>query len=128
MAHNTPEGLKYTEEHEWVKKVEDYLMIGITDFAQSSLGDIVFAELPEAGSEINKGDSFGVVESIKSVSDLYLPISGVVVEKNSEIEEQPELLNQDPYENWLIKIKPNEMNDFDSLLTAEAYLKICSES
>jgi len=128
MSHNAPEELKYTEDHEWIKQESDIAIVGITDFAQSSLGDIVFTELPEVGTVVKKGDAFGVVESIKSVSDLYSPINGIVTEKNSTLESQPELINQDPYENWLIKIKPNDESEFNNLLTAADYQKICSEN
>ncbi len=128
MANNIPEGLKYTKDHEWIKTENDTAIVGITDFAQSSLGDIVFTELPEAGTEVKKGDSFGVVESIKSVSDLYSPIDGTIIESNALLESAPELINQGPYENWLIKIKPNDLNDLNHLLTASEYQKFCSES
>lgn len=122
-----PSELKYTEEHEWAKKDGDCIIIGITDFAQSSLGDIVFVELPEVGKSLEKASSFGVVESIKSVSDLYCPISGEVSEVNQAIIDGPELLNQDPYENWMIKIKPKNMQDLESLMSSSEYQKICEE-
>ena len=94
MSYEVPENLKYTSDHEWADETEGVVTVGITDFAQSSLGDIVFVELPEIGTTISKGDSFGVVESIKSVSDLYAPVSGEVVESNNELDGQPDLLNQ----------------------------------
>ena len=121
MSTNIPASLKYTVEHEWIDVQGDHAIIGITDFAQSSLGDVVFVEIPESGKTINANDAFGVVESIKSVSDLYAPISGVVVEKNSEVEQKPELLNQDSYKNWLIKIKLTNPAELYTLLSADQY-------
>jgi len=128
MAHKIPAELKYTKDHEWTKIVDDQVIIGITDFAQSSLGDIVFTELPGPGIKIIKGEAFGVVESIKSVSDLYSPLDGVIIEKNDELESQPELINQDPYTNWLLKIKPNNLDDLDELLSDKDYQEHCKDS
>lgn len=119
------EGLMYTEEHEWISIEDNIATIGITDFAQSSLGDIVFVELPEEGELIEAGSSFGVVESIKSVSDLYGPVSGKVVEKNATAEEAPEILNEDAFENWLIKIEISENPNLDSLMDSKAYEEYC---
>ncbi len=119
------EGLKYTEDHEWISLEGDTATIGITDFAQSSLGDIVFVELPEEGESLEATNSFGVVESIKSVSDLYTPITGEVLEKNSMVEESPELLNEDAYAGWLIKVKLNNKAELDSLMDSEAYKEYC---
>ena len=127
MSYNVPENLGYTEEHEWTSNSGEDLTVGITDFAQSSLGDIVFVELPEIGKEIAKGESFGVVESIKSVSDLYAPVSGIITEVNSELEAQPDLLNKEPYKNWIIKVKPSNPSQVDSLLTKSDYEKLQSE-
>ena len=127
MSYNVPENLGYTEEHEWTSNSGEDLTVGITDFAQSSLGDIVFVELPETGKEIAKGESFGVVESIKSVSDLYAPVSGTITEVNSELEAQPDLLNKEPYQNWIIKVKPSNPSEVDSLLTKSDYEKLQSE-
>jgi len=119
---NIPSNLKYTAEHEWVDASNPNLIIvGITDFAQSSLGDIVFVELPNVNSKIEKDKPFGVVESIKSVSDLYAPITGEVVEKNSQLESNPENINQNPYSHWLIKIKPTKNDELNSLLSPEQY-------
>ena len=126
MSYNVPENHHYTEEHEWTNHSDESVSVGITDFAQSSLGDIVFVELPEVGTEINKGDSFGVVESIKSVSDLYAPLSGTVTEVNSSLESEPDLLNKEPYQNWIIKIKLSNLSEVDSLLTKADYEKIQS--
>ena len=122
MSYNTPEELKYTKDHEWTSVDSDGIAtIGITDFAQQSLGDIVFVELPELNSEITKEESFGVVESIKSVSDLYAPLSGEVVEVNSELQDSPELLNEDPYANWILKVKISNQTECDTLLSKNDY-------
>jgi len=121
MATNIPANLKYTKEHEWTLIEGDTVTIGITDFAQSALGDIVFLEVPEVGSEINTGSTFGVVESIKSVSDLYAPVSGEVIAKNSEVEGSPEKINQDAYGSWLIKVKVKNSAELKDLLSAEQY-------
>ena len=102
----TPNNLKYSEDHEWVKVDGDTVTIGITEFAQSELGDIVFVELPDEGDEIEKGEDFGSVESVKTVSELYAPVSGEVIEINEELEDSPELVNESPYEEaWMLKIK-----------------------
>lgn len=119
------DGYLYTEEHEWLLVEGNSATIGITDFAQSSLGDIVFVELPEEGEELEAGNSFGVVESIKSVSDLYTPISGKVLEKNSTVEETPENLNEDPYGGWLVKIELADQDQLNSLMDAQAYTEFC---
>lgn len=118
---NIPTNLKYTAEHEWANINGDIATIGITDFAQSSLGDIVFMELPEAGKKLNKGQTFGVVESIKSVSDLYSPLTGEIVEVNSNLPNNPEKCNQNPYESWLIKLKISNSSELNSLMNAEQY-------
>lgn len=119
---NLPKDLLYSEEHEWVKKEGDKVRIGITDFAQSELGDIVFVELPEVGDEIEADDSFGSVESVKTVSELYAPLSGTVVEVNEELEDSPEFVNESPYENaWMIVIEPSDTSEFDDLLSDEGY-------
>lgn len=119
---NVPSNLKYTKEHEWAKLEGDILTVGITDFAQSSLGDVVFVELPAVGKELKNGQAFGVVESIKSVSDLYSPVDGVVVESNADLPNSPETCNQSPYDNaWMIKIKMKNPSDFNSLLSADEY-------
>lgn len=119
------EGLKYTEDHEWISIEENIATIGITDFAQSSLGDIVFVELPDAGEELEATNSFGVVESIKSVSDLYTPLSGKIIEKNSTVEDGPESLNEDAYGAWLVKIEMTDTSQVDSLLDSNAYSEYC---
>lgn len=123
-----PENLKYTEEHEWVLVEGNTAQIGITDFAQSSLGDIVFVELPDEETELSKDSSFGVVESIKSVSDLYIPVDGKVIEKNTELEDSPEKINEDAYTSWLIKIELNDASQIESLMNAEEYKSFCEDN
>lgn len=124
---NTPENLKYTKDHEWALIEGENITVGITDFAQNSLGDIVFVELPEVGTVLETNQAFGVVESIKSVSDLYSPIAGVVVERNEGLEESPEAINANPYDSWFIKLKPNDINEYQGLLSSEDYQKRCQE-
>lgn len=117
-----PKDLLYSEEHEWVKKEGEQVRIGITDFAQSELGDIVFVELPEVGDEVEADESFGSVESVKTVSELYAPISGKVVEINEELEDSPEFVNESPYEKaWMIVVEPSDTSEFDDLLSDEGY-------
>ena len=128
MTTNIPGNLKYTKEHEWALVEGDVVSIGITDFAQSALGDIVFLEVPAVGSELKVGTTFGVVESIKSVSDLYSPVSGEVIAKNSEVESSPEKINQDTYGSWLIKVKVKNTADLNNLLTAQQYQEFCNTS
>ena len=118
----TPNNLKYSEDHEWVKVDGDTVTIGITEFAQSELGDIVFVELPDEGDEIEKGEDFGSVESVKTVSELYAPVSGEVIEINEELEDSPELVNESPYEEaWMLKIKLSDASQLDELMDAAAY-------
>lgn len=128
MATNIPANLKYTKEHEWTLIEGDTVTVGITDFAQSALGDIVFVEVPELGSDLKLGSTFGVVESIKSVSDLYAPVSGEVIAKNTDVEGSPEKINQDAYGSWLIKVKIKDISEINNLLTAEQYQEFCSTS
>ncbi len=128
MSTNIPGNLKYTKEHEWALVEGDTVTVGITDFAQSALGDIVFLEVPEVGSELKNGSTFGVVESIKSVSDLYAPVSGEVIARNTDLEGSPERINQDAYGSWLIKVKVKDKNDLANLLTAEQYQEFCNTS
>ncbi len=119
---NFPEELKYTKEHEWVRVKGNTVTVGITDWAQDQLGDIVFVELPEEGENVEKGDTFGVVESTKSVSDLYLPVSGAVVEVNDPLLDAPETINDDCYgEGWMIRIEMSDKTDLDDLMTSEEY-------
>lgn len=119
---NLPTDLLYSEEHEWVRREGSDVRIGITDFAQSELGDIVFVELPEVGDELTAGEPFGSVESVKTVSELYAPISGKVVEVNEELEDSPEFVNDSPYEQaWMIVVEPSDDAELDNLLSAEQY-------
>ncbi|AYU99112.1 Glycine cleavage system H protein [Staphylococcus aureus] len=119
-----PNELKYSKEHEWVKVEGNVATIGITEYAQSELGDIVFVELPETDDEINEGDTFGSVESVKTVSELYAPISGKVVEVNEELEDSPEFVNESPYEKaWMVKVEISDESQIEALLTAEKYSK-----
>lgn len=127
MSHNIPQELKYTKDHEWAILEGDIVSIGITDFAQSALGDIVFVELPEVDSELSPEDSFGVVESIKSVSDLYAPVSGTVVEVNSDLEETPEACNENPYGSWMIKLKVPSADEFNALMSPADYKELCDK-
>jgi len=117
-----PNDLKYTKEHEWARVEGDVAVIGITDFAQSELGDIVFVELPEVGRRLSAGESFGVAESVKTVSDLYSPASGEVVEVNTELDSRPELVNSSPYgDGWIVKIRLSDSKEIDGLLSAADY-------
>jgi glycine cleavage system H protein len=117
-----PADLRYTKEHEWAKREGDLIVVGITDHAQSQLGDVVFLELPEKGRTLKSGDTFGVVESVKAVSDLYAPLAGEVAEANAAIVNTPEGVNSDPYgAAWLIKVRPSKSTDYDALLDAKAY-------
>ena len=125
---NTPAEFKYSKEHEWVKEEDGKYRIGITYFAQSELGDIVFVELPEVGDETTAGEPFGSVESVKTVSELYAPISGKVVEVNEELEDSPEFVNESPYEQaWMIVVEPSEASELDTLMSAEDYDKMTNE-
>ena len=117
-----PAECKYTKEHEWIRIEGDLAEIGITDYAQDSLGDIVFLELPEKGTDVEREDSFGVVESVKAVSDLYAPLSGTIEETNEPLADTPELINEHPYsDGWIIKIKINDPSELDNLMDAKAY-------
>lgn len=123
-----PNELKYSKEHEWVKVEGNVATIGITEYAQSELGDIVFVELPETDDEINEGDTFGSVESVKTVSELYAPISGKVVEVNEELEDSPEFVNESPYEKvWMVKVEISDESQLEALLTAEKYSEMIGE-
>jgi len=123
-----PEELKYTEEHEWVMVEEELAVIGVSDFAQDALGDVVFVELPEVGAVLEAGKAFGVVESVKAVSDIYAPISGTVEEINEDLLDSPEIINTSPYEDgWMIKIRMADAADADALMTADAYQTLIAE-
>ncbi len=125
---NFPTNVKYTSEHEWIRMEGDEAYVGITDYAQDQLGDIVFVDITTEGETLGKGEVFGTIEVVKTVSDLFLPIGGEVLEVNPELEEYPELVNQDPYgEGWLVKIKPVDMAELDDLLDVEAYKQIINE-
>ncbi|AEV20665.1 glycine cleavage system protein GcvH [Geobacillus sp. G4] len=125
---NTPKELRYTKEHEWVRVEGENVRIGITDYAQSELGDIVFVELPEVGAEVTANEPFGSVESVKTVSELYAPISGTVVEVNEALNDHPEYVNESPYDKaWMIVVKPNDLSEIDNLLTAEQYEAMINE-
>ena len=115
------EGLKYSETHEWVKVEGDIATVGVTDFAQSEMGDITYVDMPEIDDEVSKDEEFGALESVKASSDLVCPVSGTVVENNAALEDAPELINQDPYENWIIKVKMSDPSELDALMDAAAY-------
>ena len=119
---NTPDHLLYTKEHEWADFKENEIIIGITDYAQGQLGDIIFIEFPEVGQELNAGDTFGEVEAVKTVSELYVPVSGTIIEINEKLEDSADLVNTDPYgDGWLIKIKPTNVNEKDHLMNFSSY-------
>ena len=119
---NIPANLKYTSEHEWIRQEGDIAYVGITDYAQEQLGDIVFVDIQTEGETLAAGDTFGTIEVVKTISDLFLPVGGEVLEQNESLADQPELVNKDPYgEGWLIKIKPAADADYDALLDAEGY-------
>ncbi|HIS11060.1 MAG TPA: glycine cleavage system protein GcvH [Candidatus Avibacteroides excrementipullorum] len=119
---NYPENLKYTNEHEWIRLEGDVAYVGITEYAQEQLGDIVFIDINCEGETLAKGEVFGTIEVVKTVSDLFLPVGGEVLEKNAELDDDPSLVNSDPYgKGWLVKIRPTDMSEIDSLLDAAAY-------
>ena len=119
---NVPAELKYTKEHEWIRVESEEAFIGITDYAQSQLGDIVFVEVETEGDSLEAGDTFGTIEAVKTVSDLYMPVAGEVIEFNAALEDQPDLVNKDPYgEGWIIKVKIDYEAQLDGLLSADAY-------
>ncbi len=125
---SNPQGLKYTKEHEWVKVEGDRAVIGITDHAQSLLGDVVFVELPEAGAEFGAHDSLGTIESVKAVSDVYSPVSGKVVEVNKALEDSPDAVNRDAFgEGWIVVLEISAPAELDGLLTAEEYEQFLAE-
>jgi glycine cleavage system H protein len=123
-----PEDLRYTEQHEWVRAEGDLVRVGITDFAQDALGDVVYVDVPEVGTEVQGGQPFGEVESTKSVSDVYAPISGTVVERNGGLADAPETVNTDPYGNgWMIVVRPKDPAAIDQLMSADAYRTLVEE-
>jgi glycine cleavage system H protein len=120
-----PENLKYTKDHEWIRVEGDFGWIGITDYAQGELGDVVYVELPKVGTKIVQGRSFGTIEAVKAVSDLYAPVAGEIVELNKTVQDSPEVVNKDPYsEGWMVKVRIANKNDLIALLNAEAYQKL----
>lgn len=121
---NVPAELKYTKSHEWVKEEDGLYVIGLTDFAQEALGDIVFINMPEEGDDVASGESFADVESVKAVSDVFSPVSGTVAEVNEGLIDEPALINQEPYEQWLIKVK--DVSDTEELMDAAAYEEFCA--
>jgi glycine cleavage system H protein len=120
--------VQYQKSHEWAKKEGDLIVVGISDYAQDSLGDVVFVELPELGAEFSQGDAFGVVESVKAASDVFVPVGGEIAEVNSELEDNPEIINEDPFgKGWIIKIKAADESELESLMDAAAYESYTSE-
>lgn len=120
-----PQNLKYTNEHEWIRVEGDIAYVGITGYAQEQLGDIVFVDIPTVGETLEADEVFGTIEVVKTISDLFLPVAGEVMEQNEALEENPELVNKDPYgEGWLIKMKPADLTAVEDLLSAEAYKKV----
>lgn len=118
------ESLRYSETHEWVKVEGDIAIVGVTDFAQSEMGDITYVDMPDVDDEVVKDEEFGALESVKASSDLISPVSGVVVENNEALEDAPELVNQDPYKNWIIKVKMSDPEELNDLISAEEYTKL----
>ncbi len=122
MSNDTPSDCRYTSDHEWTRDDGDVVRMGITHFAQDQLGDVVYVDLPAAGAEVDAGQAFGEVESTKSVSDLFAPISGVIRERNELLEERPELINEDPYgEGWMVTIEPRDRGELEGLMDVDAY-------
>lgn len=122
---NFPNDVKYTKEHEWIRLEGDVAYVGITDYAQEQLGDIVFVDIPTVGETLAADEVFGTIEVVKTISDLFLPVAGEVMEQNETLEENPELVNKDPYgEGWLIKMKPANLKDVEDLLDAEGYKEV----
>ena len=122
----TLEGLYYSESHEWVKVEGNVAIIGITDFAQHAMGDLSYVDMPEVDDELEKGEEFGAVESVKAASDLYSSVSGTVIEINEELEDAPELLNQDAFANWIIKVEMSDPSELEALMDAAAYEAMCA--
>ncbi len=122
---NIPADLKYTEDHEWVRVEGDTATVGVTDFAQGELGDVVFVEIETEGEELDKGETFGTVEAVKTVSDLFMPVGGEVAEVNEELADEPELVNKDPYgKGWMVKIKVADSSELGDLMSADDYEKM----
>lgn len=121
------EGLKYAESHEWVKLEDGVAVIGVTDYAQAEMGDITYIDLPDVDDEFEAGEEFGALESVKASSDLFCPVSGKVVEVNTALEDSPELVNKDAFENWIIKVEMSDMSEYDGLMDSEAYTQFVGE-
>jgi len=122
---NLPDDLRYATDHEWIRLEGDKVKIGIDDYAQDQLGDIVFVELPEVGATLSKGEEFGTVESVKAVSELFMPIGGEILAINAALEDTPEHVNNNPYnEGWMIEVKPSDVSEMDALMDKDAYLKL----
>jgi glycine cleavage system H protein len=121
------EGLYYSESHEYVKVEGEYGYVGISDYAQHALGNVVYVDMPDVDDEVEAGSEFGAVESVKAASDLIAPVSGVVIAVNEKLDDQPELINQDPYENWIIKVELSDKTELDSLMEADAYEAFCEK-
>ena len=121
------EGLYYSESHEYIRVEGDYGFIGITDYAQNALGNVVYVDMPEVDDDVEAGEEFGAVESVKAASDLISPVSGTVVEVNEDLDDQPELINQDAFENWIIKVELSDKSELDNLMDATAYEKFCEK-
>ena len=121
------EGLKYSETHEWVKVEGNVAIVGVSDYAQKEMGDITYVDMPDVDDEVSKDEEFGALESVKASSDLVSPVSGVVVGKNEALEDAPELINQDPYGNWIIKVEMSDASELDALLDAAGYAKLIGE-
>lgn len=119
------EGLYYSESHEYVRIDGGFGYIGISDYAQQQLGNVVYVDMPDVDDEVEAGEEFGAVESVKAASDLIAPVSGVVIEVNEALDDQPELINQDPYENWIVKVELSDKSELDNLMGAEAYKAFC---
>ncbi len=119
-----PTDLSYSDDHEWAQKSGDTIRIGVSDYAQDQMGDIVYIEMPEVGDTFEKGDEFGTLESVKAVSEVFIPLGGEVVAINEELEDAPERVNSDPYKNWIVEIRPTDPSEFDEMLSHEQYLKL----
>ena len=122
------EGLYYSESHEFVRVEGDFGYVGITDYAQHALGNVVYVDMPEVDDEVTAGEEFGAVESVKAASDLMAPVSGTVVEVNEALEDQPELINQEPWENWIIKVQLSDKSELDNLMDAKTYAEFCEKA
>jgi len=121
---NLPADLSYSDDHEWAQKTGETIKIGVSDYAQDQMGDIVFVEMPEVGDSFEKGDEFGTLESVKAVSEVFIPLSGEIVAVNEDLEDAPERVNEDPYASWIIEIRPTVEGEFEGLLNRDDYLKL----